>query len=323
MSAKRKPRAIYLVLPEVQLLDLSGVAYAFARAGLYGQPYEVVFCSSEEEVDTIGGLKLSNFVNYASIDIQKSDTLFIPGFEGKAILSNEFRKRSRSLYDWLRQAVQRGALVCSVCSGSYLLAQAGLLDGRECATHWTCVDHLQRRFPNLKVVKNRLFVRSSENIYTSAGVTSGIDLALHILSRRHGAKLAFQVARRLVVYYRRNGADEQESIYLKYRNHVDDTIHKVQDWLVQHLDQSATIEDLAEYANASPRSLIRNFKKRTGLTIGQYVAELRLELAQTLLRDTGCKVDHVAAECGFSSARQLRNLFRKKLGVSPRKAVAA
>ncbi|MCH6256222.1 GlxA family transcriptional regulator [Puniceicoccaceae bacterium K14] len=315
---KSVPRAIFLIPPDVQLLDLAGVALVFGKAEVYGAPYEILFCSSEKLVQTIGNLQLANLVHYSEIEICPTDTLLVPGFEEPVVMSQGYRRRNKKLFAWIRDAVERQALVCSVCSGSYLLAEAGVLDGCDCATHWTCFDDMQERFPQLNIVRDRLFVQSRPNVYTSAGVTSGIDLALHILKERHGPKLAFQVARRLVVYMRRNGNTDQGSVYLKYRNHVDDVVHAAQDYLIKNIQDKNTIDDLAEGVNSSPRNLTRKFKLRTGLTIGQYLSEIRLERARELLENTECTVEHVAQECGFSGARQLRNLFHKKYSRPPR-----
>lgn len=322
-KSKRIPRAIFLIPPDVQLLDLAGVALTFGKAEAYGAPYEIVFCALEKSVRTIGNLELSNLIHFSEVDIQERDTLIVPGLEDETILTKTFQRRNAPLFKWIRNAVKNNALVCSVCSGAYLLAMAGVLDGCDCATHWICFDDLQQRFPQLRVVRNRLFVQSRTKVYTSAGVTSGIDLALHILKQRHGPKLAFQVARRLVVYMRRNGDADQSSVYLKFRNHVDDTIHSAQDWIIEHMNEAFTIEDIAVAVHASPRTLTRKFKLRTGLSIGQFLDELRLERANELLSNTDCTVDHVARECGFSGARQLRNLFQKRYSKPPRSILSS
>jgi transcriptional regulator GlxA family with amidase domain len=201
--------------------------------------------------------------------------------------------------------------------GAFLLAEAGILDGLACATHWAEADLLQRRYPKVKVRKGVLFVHDG-NVFTSAGVASGIDLAIHLIGLRYGEKLAFQIARSLVIYLRRGGGFEQESIYLQYRNHLDDMVHWAQSILIEKLDKPPTLGRLAEQVGASPRNLSRRFRGSLDLSVGDYVKELRLERARSLLRETGSKVEDVAKACGLNGSRHLRNLYHGRFGHSPR-----
>ncbi len=149
--------------------------------------------------------------------------------------------------------------------------------------HWKFAGLLEERYPALQMMRNRLFVQY-ENIYTSAGVASGIDLALYILEQDYGTAFASAIAREVVVYLRRGQGDPQLSIFLQYRNHLEDRIHAVQEWLVQHFHEKHTVDDLAAIANTSARHLTRLFKDTTGITIGQYTEKLRVERAVQLLR---------------------------------------
>jgi transcriptional regulator GlxA family with amidase domain len=201
-----------------------------------------------------------------------------------------------------------------------LLAEAGILDGLACATHWSDSDDLQQRYPKVEVRRGILFTEAG-NVFTSAGIASGIDLAIHILGLRHGPKLAFDVARYLVVYLRRSGDSEQESVYLQYRNHLDDLVHRAQNILIEKLDRPPSLDLLAELVGSSTRNLSRRFRLKLGLSISEYQRELRLERARTLLQEEGSKVDDVARACGFSGPRQLRNLYQQRFGRSPRDRV--
>ncbi|MFD2570533.1 GlxA family transcriptional regulator [Spirosoma soli] len=203
-----------------------------------------------------------------------------------------------------------GVYLCSICTGAFMLAQAGLLDGRKCTTHWKRLDELQTTYPHLLAQHDRLFVKDG-NVYTSAGVTAGIDLALAMLEEQQGPLFASKVARELVVYYRRSGTSSQNSIYLDYRNHVNGAIHQMQDWLIAHLETRPTLDDLAEVANMSTRNLTRTFRKETGTTINAYTTLLRLEVARTLAQQSSLTMEAIAAKCGFQDARQLRRIWQK------------
>jgi transcriptional regulator GlxA family with amidase domain len=203
-----------------------------------------------------------------------------------------------------------------------LLAEAGVLDGLVCATHWSDIDDLQRRYPKIEVRRGILFVEAGK-VFTSAGIASGIDLAIHLIGLRHGPKLAFEVARHLVIYLRRSGNFEQESVYLQYRNHLDDLVHRAQSILIDKLDQPPGLELLAKQVGSSSRNLSRRFRRTLGFSVGEYLQKLRLERARTLLQEEGSKVDDVAVACGFSGPRQLRNLYRQRFGHSPRNRAQA
>jgi len=253
-------------------------------------------------------LELSSLIDFSEINPKASDIIVIPGFS----MQNTIDYSRHFLFlNWLKNANARQTTICSICTGAFLLAKSGILDDQECTTHWRYIDTLGTVFPSLKVLDNRLFVKS-KNIYTSAGVTTGIDLALFIIDERHGELSAIKIAEELAVYLRRSGTDEQKSVYLQFRNHQDRKIHTIQDWLFHNLEKSSTLETLAGLVYMSPRNLTRIFKKRTGVTINEYRTNLRIEKATNLLYNSGYKLDHVAQLCGFKSSKQLRAILEKK-----------
>lgn len=189
-----------------------------------------------------------------------------------------------------------------------LLARAGLLDNKQCTTHWTCTQKLQELFPRAKVQENVLFTHDG-TIYTSAGVSSGIDLALHIVSQLFGESLAFSVARMLVLYIRRTGHESQHSLYMVHRNHIHAGVHKVQDWIIENLETQFILSDLANIACMSTRTLTRQFRKETGVSIGEYIRTLRKETAQKLLQNTSHTRAQIATMCGLQSTRQLQRII--------------
>src|SRR5690606_10460229 len=199
--------------------------------------------------------------------------------------------------------------VCSVCNGAFALGEAGLLNGLECTTHWRRIAELQLQFPQTKVLANVLYVKNGY-VCTSGGITAGIDLALSILEDFAGAVFAQKVARGLVVYYRRNGNHKQEAIYLDYGNHLNIKIHEVQNYLVHNISGETSISNLAIIAEMSPRNLTRLFKQTTGITVNQYLTQLRLETAKNLLKNPKNNLAFVASQCGFKTARQLQRILK-------------
>jgi len=199
--------------------------------------------------------------------------------------------------------------VCSVCNGAFALGHAGLLRNTECTTHWRRIEEMQAEFPSAKVIEDILF-KKSNNVYTSAGISAGIDLALAILEELKGALFTHKVARGLVVYHRRSQHHTQQSVYLDYRNHINPNVHAVQDYLIDHLSEENSIEALADMVAMSPRNLSRVFKDKTGTTILEYLTRLRLELAKTMLNNPDFTIEYIASQCGFTTARQLQRILK-------------
>ncbi len=298
-------RVIFFIASQVHALDLAGPLQVFYEAAEYGHPYQIVYVAENPGEQFSAGLGVTGMAPLAQVQPAEGDIVFIPGF-----VVGEYTKTNHAqLYAWLRQASVANAVICSICTGAFALAQAGLLDGIACTTHWRYCARLQLQFTRAVVMQNRLFVQSG-NIYTSAGITTGIDMALHIMEKRHGAQFAWQLARELVVYIRRDGDTAQDSIYLQHRQHANDQVHTVQDWIIHHLHQKTTIHALAELVYTSPRNLTRMFKTVTGITIGGYLEKIRLEKALQLLNQ-GEKTATVAQQCGFNTATQLRAILQK------------
>jgi transcriptional regulator GlxA family with amidase domain len=310
------PRVVFYAPPGVTPLDLVGPMQAFIGAGALGHPYRLEVCALTATVPVAGNLHFSNLVPFWQIELQPEDTLFVSGIDTDVITA-DFVRAHEPVYEWIRAAWLAGTTICSVCTGAFLLAESGILDGLACATHYGDVDVLQRRYPKIKVKRGMLFVEAG-HIFTSAGIASGIDLAIHLIGLRFGQKLAFRVAQYLVIYIRRSGNFEQESVYLQHRNHLDDLVHKAQTILIEDLDAPPSLGRLAEKVGASPRNLSRRFRQSVGLSIGEYLKGLRLERARSLLQETGSKVEDVAKACGFNGSRQLRNLYHGRFGHSPR-----
>lgn len=317
-SSDQKYRAFFAVPPKVHLLDLCGPAHVFYEAKVLNPSIEVFFVSPQgnSDADSSAGLGLNQLRDFQDFELGPADWLIIPGLESELIFQEDFFHSIQPFLDWVKVQAERGAKVCSVCTGTYLLAKSGVLEGKNCATHWKYPKHFQQTFPNTRLLADRLFVKDG-NIYSSAGVASGIDLSLFLLEEIFGPLFAIQVAKEMVVYLRRTPDDPQLSVFLQFRNHLETRIHQVQDLLASHLDQPHLQDDLAERVNMSPRNLSRLFKKTTGITLGEYRDKLRLERAVQLLAG-GEKIEVIAHNCGLKSSNQLRSVLKKYRDIIPR-----
>jgi len=311
-------RVVFLVLPGVHALDLAGPLQVFDTANEFGPHYDLQYAASTTEVRGAQGLTYAHLPPLPTV--QAGDTVVVPGVRiwqtGQPTSRPPGVTTDAPTRAWLRHAHEAGARVTSVCAGALALAEAGLLDGRKCTTHWYLTKHLQTRHPRAHVVENALFVHDGP-ITTSAGVASGIDMALSLVERDLGPRLTALVARSLVVYVRRDGTHGQGSVYLEYRTHLHPGVHRAQDHLCAHPTEKVTLADLARVANMSERTLARAFKEATNLTPLQYQHLLRLEVARTLLHDPHLTLEAVAYRAGFEDARHFRRLWTRHHGAPP------
>ncbi|MFN8353094.1 MAG: DJ-1/PfpI family protein [Spirosomataceae bacterium] len=312
-----KTQIVFLLLPHLHLLDLAGAEQVFIEAIELGADFEIRYCSFTDSLSSSTFVSIGPVPHFSSIHLQKNDFIIIPGTYATYLLSEEFTQQ-KALFDWLNKAYQQQVKLCSICTGAYVLAQAGLLNGRKCTTHWKYIERLQKAFPMAQVVDNMLFTEE-DNILTSAGLTSGIDLALHLVAKLQGDLLSYKVAREMVVYMRRPGHHGQQSVFLQYRNHIHSGIHKVQDWLQENLHQKATLDDLAELACMSTRNLTRIFRKETGISINEYITLMRVEKIKELRKNPNLTRLQIAQACGLSSDRQVSRIsptIRRKQFIS-------
>ncbi|MGW1074696.1 GlxA family transcriptional regulator [Streptomyces sp. NPDC002537] len=236
-------------------------------------------------------------------------TLIVPGGDGT-------RAPDPGLVDWLRENAPRAERVVSVCTGAFLLAAAGLLDGRRATTHWALCSALAQRFPAVTVEPDPIYVRDG-NIATSAGVTAGIDLALALIEEDLGREQALAAARNLVVFLRRPGNQTQFSAQLAAQTARRAPLRDIQHWVVEHPDADLSVDALAARSGLSPRHFARAFHSEVGMTPGRYVDRVRLEAARRLLEDTDDSVDKIARACGYGTPEAMRRAFVRSLGASP------
>ena len=298
----------FIIPPTVELLDLAGPVQVFTEAKFYGFELELEFYQFQEAPISTAGLGFENMKHFSEAKLKEGDFIFVPGMDHEYVNSIAFRSE-RSFFNWLSDCANKNITTCSICTGAFALGHAGLLKNTECTTHWRRVKELQQQFPEARVQADILFVKSN-NVYTSAGISAGIDLALAILEGLKGPLFTHKVARGLVVYHRRSGTHKQQSIYLDYRNHINPQVHEVQDYLIDNMSKENDIETLAEMVGMSARNLSRVFKEKTGTTVHGYLTLLRKELASTMLNNPEYTIDFIATKCGYKTARQLQRILK-------------
>lgn len=304
------PAVHVLVLPAVNLLDLSGPVQVLHTANLHGGRYEIGYVAAGAEARSAQGLTLAGLVSLPPV--AAGDLVLIPGPD----LTQQIEINKQTI-DWVRNSAASGAHFVSICTGAIVLGDAGLLDNRRCTSHWSVIEPMRLRYPAATVDDAVLFVRDGP-VSTSAGIASGIDLALAIVEQDLGPAVAAAVARELVVYARRNGSSAPLSPFLDRRDHLDPVVHRVQQLLAEDFAAPHTLTDLAGAAHVSVRTLTSAFVAATGVTPLQYQQDLRMGHAETLLTTTSRPVEQVARDCGYADARHFRRLFTHRHGVSPR-----
>jgi len=314
-------RIVILAFPGVQPLDVVGPAEVFsgatdiATSWIDGEPgppaYSVQTVARTTDPIAIRSGAFS-LVPAATIGASAGpiDTLIVAG--GTGVLEAE---HDEPLIEWVRDAAERSRRVASVCSGALLLAKAGLLSGRRATTHWATCSELARRYPEVEVDPDPIFVEDG-GVWTSAGVTAGMDLALALVADDLGEEVALDVARWLVLFLRRPGGQAQFSSHISTPA-TREGLREVQRWMADNLDADLRVEALADRAAMSPRNFARAFRKETGLTPAAYVETLRVERARQCLEGTTEPVESVAARCGFGTPETMRRAFARRLGVSP------
>ena len=311
---------VFVAAPGVEILDLVGPLQVFARASEMharenpGSPpiysVEVMTVSSRRPLIANCGLRI--IADRTFREMRGSiDTLLVAG--GDAIEQNEITAEA---VRWLKRISRKIRRVGSVCTGAMLLARAGLLDGRRATTHWNWCQTLIKRAPRARVDVDPIFVRD-ENIYTSAGVTAGMDLALALVEEDHGSRLALQVARNLVLYLRRPGGQSQFSAALSLQLTDRKPLRELEAWVLDNLHKPLTVPGLAARVAMSPRNFARIFTKEMKTTPAKFVERLRVEAARRRLEESHNSMEMIAGECGFGNVNSMRNVFQRTLKTAP------
>jgi transcriptional regulator GlxA family with amidase domain len=304
-----------LAYPSVKLLDVTGPIQVFASANAFmaqageAMPYAIrIVAQSGDRVEASGGVELA--VHPLSAVDAALDTLVIAGGEGVAAAATD-----TALIDWVRERAKQSRRTASVCTGAFLLAASGMLDGRRAVTHWAFCAELARRFPAIRVEPDRIFIQDGP-VWTSAGVTSGIDLALALVEEDLGRAAALAVARYLVVFLKRPGGQAQFSEFLSLQT-TDERFGALHDWISNHLGGDLSLPVLARQAGMSERSFSRHYAEATGQTPARAIERLRVQGARHLLSETRLPVKRISQRCGFGSEETMRRSFLRLLDTTP------
>jgi transcriptional regulator GlxA family with amidase domain len=304
-------RTVLIVLfDDVQSLDVTGPLEVFTGANTAGgaPAYRITTASLHgKPIRTTSGLTITPDTDLHHAPA--AHTLLIPGGDGA-------RTPNPALVTWLRDNAPDATRLVSVCTGAFLLAAAGQLTGRTVTTHWARARQLARQHPDITVDPEPIYIRDG-HITTSAGVTSGIDMALALVEEDLGRDTALTVARHLVVFLRRPGNQTQFSTHLRAQTAHRRPLRDIQTWITEHPDADLTVDTLARRANLSPRQFARAFTAETGATPGHYVDQTRLETARRLLEDTDHGIDRIAHHSGYGTTEAMRRAFHRTLGISP------
>ena len=315
-----KTKHIVIIAPPMtSILDVAGPLEVFSKAANYitnndpsvQQPYTTHLLSVDSLpiVHTSAGLPLVCEGGIESINYEV-DTVLISGQGASENLDIQH------LTKWLRENVNTIRRIGSICAGAFILAKAGILNGRRSTTHWQVCDKLARLYPEIKVEKDPIFVKDG-NIYTSAGISTGIDLSLAMVEEDFGRDVAVMVARVLVLYLKRPANQSQFSNILMHQTVDYRPIQVIQEWIIGHLDEELTVDVLAEKALMSPRNFARVFLRETGITPAKYVEKVRLETAKRRLEETQLSIEEISNECGVGSSDGLRRLFLRYIQMTP------
>lgn len=314
MPRTKKKLVVVVPMPGIFLLDLAGPCDVFAAADkiLDGSGgYEILLASpvNTKKIPTKSSVELHCPVTVTAVT-QPVDTLIIAGF------SMPLLEKGAGFFQWLKGIYPKVNRICSVCVGAYALAEAGILDGKQATTHWEYRQQFQQRYPKVKVDTDPFFTRDT-NIYTSGGVTSGIDLALALVEEDHGRDVALQIARKLILQLKRPGYQAQFSRLLEIHRLENSIGGKLYSWMVRNLEGDLSIEHLAQHSNMSVRNFTRVFVKETGITPAKFVEKVRVEVARRYLEDSDLSIDQIAEKCGLGGLISMRRTFIRHLNVSP------
>jgi transcriptional regulator GlxA family with amidase domain len=325
----RRIPVFVVVPPRLLLLDIAGPLEVLRQANRVQSSvrFEVRYVGASSSLQTSIGITLAAIeplpegLPPQSWVVIAGDVEYVmlaggvPG-PGKSV---DDETAEKTIVTWLKTTVRPGHKLISICTGALIAARAGLLDGRSCTTHYLSYDELRAIAPRARILENRLYVEDGER-YSSAGITAGIDLMLHLVHQSTDQSCAVAVARYLVVYLRRSGSDPQLSPWLEGRNHIHPAVHRVQDTISADIAKPWTLRALARMAGASDRHLSRLFHEHVGMSIPEYSNRLRVAYAQELLRETRFDMERVAEQSGFSSTRQLRRAWERIYKTPPRDA---
>ncbi|RFM33910.1 GlxA family transcriptional regulator [Chitinophaga silvisoli] len=317
-----KKTVVIVPMPGTYMLDIAGPCDVFAaadqilREGLgtegAGSGYNILLAAygDEKTVPTRSGITMICPLTVDEIT-EPIDTFIVAGFPMALIQAGD-----RRLINWLKKNYPRLRRVGSICVGTYALAEAGILDGKNATTHWEHSRSFQEKYPSICVDTNPFYTKDG-NVYTSGGVSSGVDLAMALVEEDYGREVAIQVARKLVLYLKRPGYQSQFANLLQLHSVANSLAGKLRPWILEHLDKEMGVEELATHLNMSIRNFTRVFTRETGMTPAKFVEKLRVEIARKYLEDSDYSMEQIATRCGLGGVVSMRRVFLRHMNVTP------
>lgn len=322
VDSHKTVRVFVVVPPRTLLLDVAGPIEVLRKANLEQDnvQFKVTFIGPSATALSSIGLTIAN-IEPLPENLPDNALVVISGSADIPLGSvgnsrEEDDVLEAQIVRWMRRTIRPGIRLVSICSGALLAARAGLLDGYDCTTHHMAIEELNRLAPTSRVLQNRLFVEDRDRL-TSAGITAGIDLMLHIVAEIAGHALALSIARYLVVYLRRSGGDPQLSPWLEGRNHMHPVVHRAQDAIAENPAANWSVEKLADISGASPRNLSRLFNEHAHMSVTDYANRLKVSLAREMLLNSGFDMENIAERAGFASTRQFRRVWERIYDAPP------
>jgi transcriptional regulator GlxA family with amidase domain len=321
INTEQKKLVVIVVMPDVQLMHAAGPSDVFSYTsnllkgtlGYETGAYEVVLASAINELHIVSnsGMPVSCAVSVTDLS-SKIETLIIAGASSAAAMES----LPPAFYNWLTAIFPYVRRVVSICTGAFVLAKAGILDHKTATTHYEFCPQLKSSYPHIKVDTNPFFIRDGK-VYTSGGVSSGINLSLALIEEDFGRDIALKVARKLVLELKRPGNQAQFGTFLPAFELKSALIKKLRPWLMEHIASEIKVELMAEQVNMSPRNFARVFLNDTGLTPAKFIEKLRIEAARKYLEDTSLSIEQIAVKCGLGSMISMRRIFMRHLEISP------
>jgi len=310
-------KVFVLLLPKVHVFDFSCPVQVFYESNQFGEKkFDIKYVASTKEILTEQQVIFSSLTNIEDCKVKPQDVICIPGVDFNAFSSGEIDKEIQRCKDFVKSHHEQGGAIISICTGALVLAKMGLLDYKKCSTHWKCFDYLRSHFPKVKLQENSLFTIDQE-IHTSAGMTTGIDMTLAYLERKYDPLLAARVAREMVINVRREDIGDQKNTFLNFKNRFHPVVYEVQQILESRMHEIVSVKQLAEELNMSERNLNRLFKKHMKVSITTYRNKVKLDAAKRLLLYSEKSVKEISGYLGYATEPYFIRLWKKNFGVSP------
>ena len=317
MSETDKQTIYILLFPKVHVFDFAGPVQVFYEANALGEKkFDMQYVATRHHIETEQSIHFSQLKLIEDIRPRRRDVLCIPGVDFAQLAAGALDEEAAATRSLLWTHHRQGGSVLSICTGSILLMQMGLLDEKRASTHWKCFDWVKQHYPRVQLQEERLYSVDS-NIYTSAGMTTGIDMTLAYLEELYDPVLAAEVARELVINVRREQIGSQKNTFLNFKNKFHPVVYKVQQILQSRINEIVTVQELAIDLNMSERNLNRLFKEHTGLGLAEYRNKIKLQKAEKLLTYSDKNIKEITQALGYQNEAYFNRVWKQKYGVTP------